>query len=407
MRIIFIGGIFDDENRNKIEENSIGPIQYAADALQKSFLRGLKSLYKSIVILNLPFIGSYPKRFKKISLKIIDTNFEEIPLKNISFVNLTFYKLFSRFLNLSKALKEELKEGEPTTLVLYSIHIPHILVSVLAKRRKKNVKIALIVPDLPEFMSSKNSLSRRIVLKFQNILLEKLYKKIDGFVVLTEGMIDKLEIPAEKACVIEGIYSDSKIGTEQDTDIKTTDNIIRVLYTGILDKRYGIIDLVSQFHKIKDPNYELIICGAGDGESEIKEFAQKDSRIVFEGQKTRSYVLNLQKEVSILINPRKPEEFTKYSFPSKTMEYLASGTPTIIYQLEGIPEEYFEYCVTCDESIPDDIMNKILYLGRKTSAERLELGQKAKQFILNKKNPSEQVFKLKRLIDKFQNANKR
>lgn len=399
MRIIFIGGIFDDKNKNEIEANSIGPIQYAADALQKSFLRGLKSFYKSIVILNMPFVGSYPKRFKKLNLKHIDTNFEEIPVRNIPFLNLTFYKLFSRFLNLSKTLKQELKDTTPTTLLVYSIHIPHILVSVLAKR--ENVKIVLIVPDLPEFMSSENKFPRKIILRLQNLLLEKLYKKIDGFIVLTESMVDKLQVPFEKTCVIEGMYSDAKSEIEQKTDIKITDNVIRVLYTGILDKRYGIIDLVSQFHKIKDSNYELIICGAGDGEIEIKKFAQKDLRIKFQGQKTREYVLTLQKEVSILINPRKPEEFTKYSFPSKTMEYLASGTPTIIYRLEGIPEEYFEYCITCDESVPDDIMNKILYVGRKTLTERREIGQKARQFILNKKNPSEQVFKLKRLIDKF------
>ena len=38
------------------------------------------------------------------------------------------------------------------------------------------------------------------------------------------------------------------------------------------------------------------------------------------------------------VNPRQNnEEFTKYSFPSKTMEYLASGVPVVAYKLDGIP----------------------------------------------------------------------
>lgn len=405
MEIIFIGGIFADNNKDIIEANSIGPIQYAADALQKSFLRGLSLFYTDLTILNMPFVGSYPKRFKKVNIEFENTYFEGIPLKSIKFINITAYKLFSRFFNLFKYLRKYLKKSTPTILLLYSIHIPYILASILLKRG--NIKIILIVPDLPEFMSSENGFFRRVMLKFQNFLLRKLYKKIDGYVVLTRSMIDRMGISEEKACVIEGIYSDSKFERTHIVNPKVTDDIIKILYAGILDKRYGILDLIDQFHKIKDAKYELIICGAGKAENEIKDYVNKDSRILFLGQKPRADVLALQREVSILINPRKNEEFTKYSFPSKTIEYLASGTPTIMYRLDGIPEEYFEYCITCDESIPDDIINKILYLGNKTSAERNEIGKKAKHFILSKKNPSQQVYMLKTIIDKFWDENKK
>ena len=45
------------------------------------------------------------------------------------------------------------------------------------------------------------------------------------------------------------------------------------------------------------------------------------------------------------MNPRSADaEYTKYSFPSKTIEYLATGVPVVMNRLPGIPEEY-EYFV--------------------------------------------------------------
>ena len=47
---------------------------------------------------------------------------------------------------------------------------------------------------------------------------------------------------------------------------------------------------------------------------------------------------------TVLVNPRKNVgEYTKYSFPSKIMEYLSSGVPAVAYKLDGIPSEYDGY----------------------------------------------------------------
>ena len=50
---------------------------------------------------------------------------------------------------------------------------------------------------------------------------------------------------------------------------------------------------------------------------------------------------------------------SKYFFPSKMMDYLASGTPTISTKLKGIPEEYFNYCFTIENGDPKTLKNKI------------------------------------------------
>src|SRR5690606_28854588 len=97
-----------------------------------------------------------------------------------------------------------------------------------------------------------------------------------------------------------------------------------ILYTGTLAKRYGIVHLLEAFALIKDQDYRLWICGDGDARDEVNEKVRMDPRITYFSQISRERVLKFQKKATVLVNPRKSEgEFTKYSFPSKTMEYLA------------------------------------------------------------------------------------
>jgi len=107
----------------------------------------------------------------------------------------------------------------------------------------------------------------------------------------------------------------------------------------------------------------------------------------------------LQRKATLLINPRDGvEEFTKYSFPSKTIEYLSSGTPTILYKLKGIPEEYYNYCYTCDFEGAEGLTETIVRVLNIPSDERESMGEKAKKFILNNKNETIQSKKIIHLI---------
>ena len=116
----------------------------------------------------------------------------------------------------------------------------------------------------------------------------------------------------------------------------------------------------------------------------------------------REEVLKLQQKATLLVNPRTPEgEFTKYSFPSKTMEYFASGKPTLLYRLPGIPDEYFEYCYTVD-TLGVDALSETLSCILNLSNEKLEQkGRCARNFVLSQKNPIVQCTKIVQLISQI------
>ena len=160
------------------------------------------------------------------------------------------------------------------------------------------------------------------------------------------------------------------------------------------------MNLVNAFSQIEDPDYRLVICGIGDSEQAIKDAVKDDSRISFLGQLPRNEVIEWQKKATVLVNPRQNnEEFTKYSFPSKTMEYLSSGIPVVAYKLDGIPDEYDQYIqYVADDSI-ESLKKKLVEVCEMTREERQELGNIGRNFVLMKKNSTIQVRKICEMID--------
>lgn len=157
------------------------------------------------------------------------------------------------------------------------------------------------------------------------------------------------------------------------------------------------MELLSAFELIKGPNYRLIICGLGNAEDDIKALSARDPRINFRGKVTHSEVLKLQNQVTVLVNPRQnTEEFTKYSFPSKTMEYLSSGTPVVAYKLDGIPDEYDEYINYVPDNSPEVLASVIQKVCELSSEERGQMGREAQAFVLKEKNKDAQT---KRILD--------
>ena len=196
---------------------------------------------------------------------------------------------------------------------------------------------------------------------------------------------------------MEGIATETEIQrhTKAENEIKT------VLYSGTLHKRFGVLNLVHAFGLIENPSYKLVICGIGDSEKEIKDVAAKDPRIDFRGQLDRKDILKLQQEATVLVNPRQNnEEFTKYSFPSKNLEYLSSGTPLVAYKLDGIPDEYDDFINYVPDNSPETLANKLIEVCEQSPQKRRSHGEAARKFVLENKNA---VVQTKKILDLLEN----
>lgn len=402
MNIIFLGSLFSPKLIEEIEAQSKGGIQYASNNLQWNYIKGLDAYYKNNVkIINAPIVGSFPSFYKKLIIPSDKFNYNNIS-NNISvgYCNVTIIKNYF----IKKALLIELKKwakkksDDKKIIIVYGMISPWMLAAINIKRLYPNIKLCLIIPDLPQYMNNSNN----IIFKIREYLSPNLYKYIpmfDSFVFLTKQMDDYINSDRKPSVIIEGMVNPDEFIISES---KSTTNNKIIMYTGTLAERYGILDLLDAFSMIEETSYELWICGNGNTKNRIIEKATKDHRIKFLGLLNREKVLKLQKQATVLINPRNTKgEYTKYSFPSKIMEYLLSGTPCIMYSLPGIPTEYNDFIFYIDGEGPSAIKNKILEVCSLNNNELIKIGKKAQSFVLEKKNFIAQTGKLTKMLIKI------
>lgn len=180
-----------------------------------------------------------------------------------------------------------------------------------------------------------------------------------------------------------------------------SDSQIESAYAGGIKREYGVIDLVSAFSQIDDPEWELVIYGDGTDMESVCEYAKRDVRIKIMGSAPNAVVMKHQREAALLINPRKNQEMAKYSFPSKTLEYMLSGTPMLGYKLAGIPEEYYDnmFVIQDSENGMEEALRKAMDLPE---TERIKMGEKAKHFVIKEKTPEKQCKKILELIGRLE-----
>jgi len=172
------------------------------------------------------------------------------------------------------------------------------------------------------------------------------------------------------------------------------------LYTGTLNPQFGIVTLLEAFSQIRDPALKLMICGFGEAEEQILQMQKTDPRIIYLGKVDRKAVLPLQRGATVLVNPRQNnEEFTKYSFPSKTMEYLASGVPVVAYKLDGIPDEYDAYLNYVEDNSAESLAKTLTQICNMDETARKEMGKRGAEFVLENKNARVQTRRILELIN--------
>lgn len=393
MNILFLGGVFSELDKDVIVSHSKGSVQYAADTLQKNYIDGFCQhvSVETVQVINLPFLGAYPNRYKTVFFSPATEQelMGRARLLNIGFLNVTLIKNLHRLFLAAKAIFSQLKRQEVgTVLVCYSMHLPFLLACYVAKVfYGKKVHFCVIVPDLPEYMAVRAGL-----VKFVFHMLSRIsyfvVNRADTIVAITSDMMERFAPDVTKV-VIEGIADKKYIS--RDTAGRRGKYL---LYTGTLDRRYGIRNLVDSFVASGVEGYELFICGDGDDRQYVETVAAMGSNIKYFGQLDRDAVLKLQRHASLLVNPRDNDsEYTRYSFPSKIIEYMSSGVPVLMYRLDGVPNDYYDYCYVVPLG-SEGLAKKLLEVCNLNDEERFEMAASAKRFVTENKMPGAQVGKL-------------
>ena len=264
------------------------------------------------------------------------------------------------------------------------------------------VKTILIVLDLPEHMriGMRTPLFMKLVLKINRWQLYLCSKYFDGYVFLTKYMNERFNAKNNRFTIIEGCVDTlhNKIGPIPECSRIGNERIL--IYAGQLNEQYGVRVLLSAFMSIKNTNFRLWICGNGPMRDEVLEYCDKDNRIKYCGVLYTDDLNKLYNKATALINPRTSDGvFTKYSFPSKILDYLKSGKPTIICKLDGIPDEYYKYTYVIEEENMEGFAKIIDEVLSKSDEELTAFGNKSKEWVLEYKNNVIQIRKVVNIIN--------
>jgi Glycosyltransferase len=393
--ICFLGGIYPKEYEEEVIKNSKTGIANAANNLQWKYIRGFDSISSNpIKIINSMYIGSFPKYYKKIMIHTQEFSHKKNATDiNVGFLNIYGIKNYFRYLKLKPYLKKWSEEDKEQEKIIFAYAMTYTFLKSLryVKKCNLNVKTCLIVPDLPEYMNTTNkqSLLYKFLKTIEIMKIKKNMKYVDKFILLTEQMAEKLNIEQDRYIVIEGMVDFENENTEENLNNTNKPYIFKdeytyLCYTGTLNEKYGIKTLVKAMDFLSDKKIKLVICGRGDSERFIKE--KNNGNIDYLGNLSYKDTMYILKNSDFLINPRSnEEEYTKYSFPSKTMDYLISGTPTLMFKLDGIPNKYDQFLNYFTFNNAEQMAQDINSLLERYEA-CLDKATKGKKYILEKKN---------------------
>jgi len=247
-----------------------------------------------------------------------------------------------------------------------------------------------IITDLPDMLSGGS---------FSKEMANFVIRHCTDYVLLTEAMNDYIKNESKPYVILEGHSDISMKEKIPSMDKKTA--VRTVFYAGGVSRQYGLADLTEGFLLADLPDTRLEIYGPGDYVKELQQIAEKDPRVFYGGMLLNTEIVAKEQEATLLVNPRPThEDFVRYSFPSKTMEYMASGTPVLTTRLPGMPREYYPYVHFIEEESADGIAAALKEVLAASDEDLFRQGQAARDFVLDGRNNVVQAKKLLTMLEK-------
>lgn len=353
-----------------------------------AIIKGLRSVKGvSLDVITSPDVASYPRLPLYIKgLYDYTEKTRSLPVLNIPIIK-QLWIICSLFIAAKKIIKEN---ADTTTIIIPYIVFHHAVPAYWLKRLfQSKVRLVTIVPDI---FFPKQVISRQL-----NKIAENCVRKSDGFVLYTADMATYLKVVDRPFEVIEGFKE------IEARDLNPEIGVFKIVYAGSLNLRYGCGRLVEAMKHIHEDNIELHLYGEGSAVEMIKDCAEKDIRIHYWGRVSKEKATDAIFSANVLVNPRSSTdgEFVSYSFPSKNLDYLGTGIPSVLCKLPGMPKEYYGYFIDAGNGTSEELANAIMTVYRMSIQDRDVFGHKAKSFILARMDTHNQGTRIVEMINKI------
>lgn len=399
MDIIYLSSSCSDKKFDELRKKGITRKLPQAQKYHNLLMEGLAKNIDG----NLYSISAFP--VNRTWTKRIRFNKEEESYGNIKyiyggFLNLPILRQISRFVGSKREIRKIRKNGN-TKIIICDILNQSLAKAARVCGKKYGIPVIGIVTDVPGHVSGARrktySFVRKMIGDYAGRKAQKDMVNYDAYLFLTEAMNDVVNKRNKPYIMLEG-HCDSKMElAENIISEKSVPKI--VMYAGGIHKEFGIERLVHAFLRGEFSDWELHIYGDGNYQNDLRELAEKCSNVKYFGVRPNSEIVEAQLKATLLINPRLTDaEYVKYSFPSKTLECMASGTPLLTTKLPGMPCEYYPYVYMFEDETEEGMMYTLKKILSISEEDHYDFGTKAKEFVVSEKTNIKQAHKLVNFI---------
>lgn len=275
-----------------------------------------------------------------------------------------FYKLFEETNEIVRTAKFAIDSFLSNDFVIVVDSLRYHLVDAALKLSKiYNVKIIGVLTDNPLNLSDVNNV-------YATSLKNKI-AKFDGYLSLTKKLAENFnkELPCY---VFEGLVANEE-------GIKKDRIVDYFFFAGSLYERYGVKTLVDAYHNSLCKS-KLVIAGNGPLANYIDNLSKIDPRILYLSQLSHEKVVGYELNAVANINPRPTDiELDSESVPSKLLEYLSMGVPTISSKYERLYSLFEENAFWIEDNTQKSLESALEKFESTSEALKLQRALSAKQ----------------------------
>jgi glycosyltransferase involved in cell wall biosynthesis len=397
MKAIYLASLSSKRVIEKISANTGLNPGYAVQKFSNLIVKGLiKNGVDTMALTSIPVNRRFSKKiFWRLSNETEEgIYYHYIPFINVPYIRhicLVVYTFFYVLLWGSTNRKDKF-------ILMDVLNVSICTAAVLACKLNRLHCIG-VVTDMPGLIVGASGANSKNKYSLASKVSYRYLHSFDSYVLLTQQMNSIINKKNRPYIVMEGLC-DSNI--QQNNENYCDINVKSILYAGGLHERYGLKMLTDAFMSLLDINYRLIIYGSGPFVEELKKDMKKDSRIEYRGVAPNEEVMKAEYAASVLVNPRPTkEDFTKYSFPSKNIEYMSTGRPLLTTKLPGMPEEYYPYVYMFETESLDGYRKTLKEVLEKDYDELAQKGREAQSWVLKNKN---NVVQTRRIIELYKSS---
>ncbi|MEU8087942.1 glycosyltransferase [Micromonospora sp. NPDC049101] len=326
----------------------------------------------------------------------------------LAFVNLLGLKHLTRFVAAWRTGARALRERDADVLLVHGVHSPFLWFGVLRARRR-GVRVVPVLTDPPGVALPTDGRLVRLLRGLDVALVRAALARCSGVIALTPALAEDFA-PGRPRLVLEGIWAadppDLREGARvvPPPELREGARVVPppgppvprgatrdIVYAGGLSRAYGVDRLVEAFRGLAGDDLRLCVYGRGELAGWLRDQAAVDRRIVPPALLPRSELLPRLARAAVLVNPRPvDQDFVRWSFPSKIIEYLAAGVPVVSTRLPGIPAAYAPWLSFAEPDTADGLRAAVGRVLELPADEARARGAGGARFVRETRNPAAQ-----------------